>query len=296
MGNLLSDTISTEERENIIDGSDVTYYEYSRLTSTGETEYPADVNFDTEEAICSITLVGDQKFSAIKLNSTQDNIVIRDVLTSDDDGASFTSHMAEPIAINNRDEKYNNALYTYNSGILAFPSTQYLKVVLQSGGTTTEPLAYNKIDTSDAKKPKAIMVDLPNTKRHVIKSNDIGATTSTYQKTAQFRSDELISAPVSSIAVFASEYIPPHYPEYPNYIQYILTVNGEDYEVVPINGYKAGTKIIRCTQHSIIDDYVVKLNESIKSAKLTVIMQTPENSSTPYLSNLKVCLGKAVTK
>lgn len=293
----LADTLDSSTRDNLVDNSGATYYEYSRLTSTGEDEYPADVNFDTEEAMCSIALVSEDKFSAIKIDSSQDNLVVKDVLTSDNGGASFTSCMScGDLAINNRDATYEDSEYIFNSGILAIPTTNYVRVVLQSGGTTSESLAYRKVDTTDANNPSSTVVDLPNTKRHAIKINDISAQSASYITNSKFRTGELISAPVSSIAIFASEYIPPYYTASDDYIQYVLTVNGVDYDVVPINGYKKGTKIIRCTQHNVLDNYVVKLNESIKSAYLTIIMKTLEAGSTPYLSNLKVCLGKAVTK
>lgn len=292
----LSESVYASERNNMIDGSAYTYYEYSRLTATEEKEYPSDVNFDKEEASCSITLLGSTPFSAIKINSAQDNLKIIDVLTSSDNGASFQSHMSRSLAINNRDDKYTNSEYIYNSGILAFPATQIVRIVLQSGGTTSEKLAYTKVDTSDENNPKDQMIELENTKRHAIRINEIEAISDTYSSTAQMRTGELISDPVNSIAIFASEYIPEYYPDEEGYIQYILTVNGVDYEVVPINTWKSGTKIIRFTEHSVMDHYVQKISENIKSAKLTVIMKTPEENSTPYISNLKICLGKAELK
>ena len=150
---------------------------------------------------------------------------------------------------------------------------------------------------SDEKKPKSQIIDLPNTKRHVIRVNDISAKARTYVNKSTMRTDELITgAPVSSIAIFANEYVPYHYPDNQNYIQYIITINGEDYDITPINSYKTGKKIFRCTEHSYLDTYVQKLPENIKSAKLTVIIQSPEDKSAPYVTNLKVCLGKAVTK
>ena len=126
----LSDTVIAENRDSIIDNSNITHYDYSRLTSTGEKEYPAEVNFDTEEAACSITLAAGEPVSAIQIESPLDNIVVRDVLTSNDGGASFTSHMVEPLPIHNHDAKYSNSMYVFNSGILAFPSSKIIRVML----------------------------------------------------------------------------------------------------------------------------------------------------------------------
>ena len=77
------------------------------------------------------------------------------------------------------------------------------------------------------------------------------------------------------------------------YIQYILTVNGKDYEVVPINSNAAGTKVIRFSNYTVNDSYVEHLKETIKSASLKVIIHAAQDGSTPYINNLKVCLGKA---
>ena len=292
-----SEKITTVDRANMLDGSFHTCYEYSRLTSGGEPEYPADVNMDKEEALCSITLMGEVPFTAIKLDSDQEDIIVQDLLISDDNGASFRSQMPKPVSINSQTEKYSNDDYIYNSGILVFPMTQIVRVVLKSAGTTSESLAFQKIDVSDEKKPKSQIIDLPNTKRHVIRVNDISAKARTYVNKSTMRTNELITgAPVSSIAIFANEYVPYHYPDNQNYIQYIITINGEDYDITPINSYKTGKKIFRCTEHSYLDTYVQKLPENIKSAKLTVIIQSPEDKSAPYVTNLKVCLGKAVTK
>lgn len=293
---LVYNLVDAKNRDNIVDNNEFTYYEYSRLTSTGEKSSPADINLDKEEAQCSITIMGDVNFSAIKISSDQDNIIVKDVLTSNNSGASFKSHMKKSISINNRDEKYKNNDYVYNSGILAFPSTQYLKIVFQSNGTTNEPLQYTKIDTSDASEPKKTQVDLPNTRRHVIRINELKAEQNTYAGQAQFRTGELITTPVNSISLFASEYLPPYYPNQDGYVQYILTLNGVDHEVVPLNSYKNGIKIVRCMTHSILDSYVERMDEPIKSAKLTIIMKTQNGVSSPYVSNIKVCLGKAATK
>lgn len=76
-------------------------------------------------------------------------------------------------------------------------------------------------------------------------------------------------------------------------VHYILTVNGVDYDVVPINSHKSGIKVIRYTNYSITDDYVQHVSEPIKSAKLTVKINTPDLSYSPYVSDIKICIGKA---
>lgn len=289
-------SLDTSSRDNMTDDSDVTVYEYSRLTASKEDAYPVDVNFDNEEAECGIVIMGDNIFSALSLNSDQEDIIVQDVLTSQDHGASFVSCLKNPIAINNPDEKYKNYDYAYKSNVLAFPSTQYVKLILKSGGTTSDTLAFTQVDTSDAKNPVKKNIELNNTKRHSIRINGIKAFASQYGEGAQFSTGELITTPVNSIAIFGNEYVPPHYPGTQNYFQYILTVNGIGYEIIPINSNRDGVKVIRCSEYSAADDYAIHINESIKSAVLSVVIKNPDESSTPYLSNLKLCLGKAEEK
>ena len=110
------------------------------------------------------------------------------------------------------------------------------------------------------------------------------------------QSEELISEPVESIAIFTSEYVPSHFPDNQDYIQYILTINGIDYNIVPINSNKEGIKVIRSSKLMSLDTYAEHIGESIKSASLSIIINTPDSYTTPYVSNVKICYGKAVSK
>ena len=102
----------------------------------------------------------------------------------------------------------------------------------------------------------------------------------------------LLPTPVRSNAVFANEYVPSHFLN-ASYFEYILTVNGTDYPVVPINSERSGIKVIRFSENMYGDDYVHHINETIKSAKLKVVIHTTGDGATPYLSHLKICMGKA---
>ena len=291
----LEDTVFTGHRENMIDGSGITAYEYSRLTSTGEEKFPPDVNFDQQEAECAVTFRGDDLFTALKVKSSRNGMTVTDVLTSSN-GATFESCWEKERAIFDTDEQYLDNAYAYGSGILTFPATQYLKVVFRSGGAEPDAIAFSELDDSDAASPVKKLVNLPNTQRHVVRLENVEAELNTYMTSCALATGELVSAPVESIAVFANEYLPPNYPHQDGYVQYVLTVNGKDYEVVPINSYRSGVKVIRCTHSSVLDDYVVHIDESIKSARLTMIIQSADGCSTPYVSNLKICLGKTEAK
>lgn len=124
-----------------------------------------------------------------------------------------------------------------------------------------------------------------------IRINKIELGRSEYSKRSRMESKELITTPVRSIAVFASEYIPEHFPP-GKYIHYILTVNGIDYEIEPINSHRAGKKIIK---HSVLkrnESYTEYINEPIKSAKLTIVIQCPDLYSSPAVSDIKILYGE----
>lgn len=62
--------------------------------------------------------------------------------------------------------------------------------------------------------------------------------------------------------------------------------------MVPINRLSGGTKIIRNAAYSIVDSYVKGIHEDIKSASLSITISSIDGVSTPYINNLKICLGK----
>lgn len=294
----VQDSLDTSNRNYLIDEHISTYYEYSRLTSNTElNKYPQDVNFDNIEAQCTITCVSQKAFGTMKISSDFDNIIIQDILYSTDDGNTYISCLDNPININNLFGIYNDGNYIYGSGIICFPSTNYLKIVLSSTkASETDKIAFTSLDTIDATNPIETIILLDEVKRHVIRINDLSILSGTYRTGTKMQSEELISEPIESIAIFASEYVPSHFPDNQEYIQYVLTVNGIDYNIVPINSNKEGIKVIRSSKLVSLDTYAEHINESIKSASLSIIINTPDSYTTPYVSNVKICYGKAVSK
>lgn len=283
--------MNTSNEQNIYDGDPLTIYEYSRLTSIGnKTETtPAEINFDKEEARCSINIRCEDTISMLHLDMDS-HVILEDVLYSDD-GIIYKSAWATPKEINNINQSYIDPNYIYGTGVISFPPSQFIKLQLASNGATDDKLAFLFTDASNAQQPIERTIELPNAKRHVIRISDITAHVGTFSQ-GYLQTKELITNPVQSIAVFANEYIPEYFPDNKTYIQYILTVNGIDYDIVPINSEKNGTKVIRVSNYSIIDDYVVHINETIKSASLKVVINTMDNNVTPYVSNVKICFGK----
>lgn len=295
-GKFLKDTIDTSKQEFINDSSSITAYEYSRLTAdSSEKLYPPAVNFDKEDVECGIVIAAAEVFNTIKIISDFANVIIEDVQVSTDDGATFTSVISKPIKINNQDAKYESGAYAYGSGIICFPSTKYLKVVFKSNGVTTDKIAFKNIDTTDSANPKETIVQIESAKRHIVRINNMEARVGKFAKNTSMVTGELIVSPVDSISIFANEYVPEHFPS-ATYFKYILNVNGINYDVVPINSQRAGVKIIKTSNYSLADVSIKHIDESIKSASLTVVIVSPNEAETPYLSNIKVCFGKGGVK
>ena len=285
------ESINTSKENNIYDGSPLTIFEYSRLTSIGnkvETT-PADINFDKEDARCSIHISSKDEISMLKLD-VDSNVILEDVSYSDD-GIIYKSSWSKPTEINNINKSYIDPNYIYGTGVISFPPSQYIKIQLSSNGATDDKLAFLFSDTSNNQKPIEKIVELPNAKRHVIRISDITAHIGVFSP-GFLETGELITNPVQSIAVFANEYIPEYFTDDKEYIKYYLTVNGVEHEIVPINSQKYGTKIIQVSNYSITDDHIIHINETIKSASLKIVINTMNNNVTPFLSNLKICFGK----
>ena len=285
------DSGQTSDRSALTDGSFSYPYEYSRITSTGKKneDYPSVVNFDQEEARCTITLHSDKSFNMLFLENNN-NIIVEDISISDDAGRTYKSSLSKRIELGNDDLRYDNCDYVYGEGIVAFPSTQYAKITLASNGITEEKIGWDKLNTDNGSVQKYKRIELSNANRHVISLNEINTISGQYTQ-GDFYIRNIVKNPATSIAIFANEYIPSYFDSSKEYFRYVLTVNGIDYDVVPINSNKEGTKVIRIASSANKDSNSRYINETIKSASLHVLIDIPDSASTPYLSNLKICLG-----
>lgn len=149
-------------------------------------------------------------------------------------------------------------------------------------------IAYSNTET---KRIEQKIVEINSARRHVVRINGIEAKRKRYKAQTTMKSRELIRVPVDSIALFCSEHIPSHFPN-EKYVTYILTVNGIDYEIEPINSHRPGKKIIRHSELGADQPYAIYINESIKSAYLTIVINTHGKTETPYLSNIKILYGR----
>ena len=281
----------TEDRSNIYnlsDNSPVTVYEYSRICSSERIDAD-DVNYDNNEVICTISIASESVINCLKLDTSITDLKIRDVLTSNDSGMKYSSALSKQVSLT--ESMYNNFDYANGSNIICFPPTNLVKIVLSSNyAVSSEELGYTYADTSTGTPIKKIR-KLNNAVRKVIQLYGITAYYNTYKDSVMI-TDNL--APVigcNKVAIFANEYIPEYFSGNKDYIEYELIINGETYQVEPINSNKSGTKMISYSEYKYENTNALFLNEKIKTLQLRVKFNIENEHSTAYLGNLKLCIG-----
>lgn len=283
----LKDILDTSKQSAINDNNLVTVYEYQRITeSSEESGTPIEFNKDSIEAECAILINSDKEINKLVVNSDSTSLILKEIYLSDN-GISFKLDKEYNIPINNNQNKYNDQTYIYGSGIISVPKTKYVKLCFSSNGYTDDTIAY----TSSFKKNDSITKKInivESAKRHVIRINHINAYKNNYSA-GSFLSKELITNPISYIALFCNEYTNSG-TSIESLITYSLIINGKEHEIVPINSQRNGKKIIRMSSQSYKLDYTDYIPETIKSAKLKIKINTSENI-TPFISNLKILIG-----
>lgn len=146
---------------------------------------------------------------------------------------------------------------------------------------------------SDLYETKKETVVIQSAVRHAIKINDITLEHNTYVKNNIINSGQMLTEPAKVVALFANEYIPEHF-QVGTYIKYYLIVNGKEYEVVPINSQRNGTKTIRTSEFVGTSEYAKYISETITSVYLKIIITTPNDTETPFVSNIKLLTGGGI--
>lgn len=281
-----SNVSDSSNKAYIMDDSLITYYEYSRITaSNDEKEVFPLVNFDSIMVRCSILIKANDLINTLEMSMETDDVILESLSTSLD-GKTFTESKLRDVAINNKKSRFNSQDYIFGSGILSFQDCKYVKLVLRANKNSNDNIAFIKKDSNNTE----VLNKLKTGKRSVIKINNINLGKKTYEMTGQLVFNDFITDPVSSISIFANEYVSDEI-DLRNSIKYNLNINGLDYEIIPINSQYNGKKIIRTTSHTIPASHVHYVNESIKSATLTINMKSSKQYTSPFISDLKVLIG-----
>ena len=298
--------LDTSVRTNLTDDSITSYFEYSRITvSNNEDACLADFNKDNKEAQCTITFQAEEPINEIELKTDDTGVIITKVSYSTD-GIEYIDLNIPYISLNNKLDSYGNYGYVYGSGKIMFPEKiQLFRVTLQSTGYKNDVIAYQKslikeeyyydetgIDVITEPIPTyevdEVTTVIKSARRHVIKINEVSAGLYQYNAKGQMKSNELISQEINAVSVFANVYIPQGLND--DSVQFILTINGIDHEVVPINSHLNGIKVIRFSTGNASSPYTERIGEKIKSVSLTVNFKCKAKLS-PLVNNIKVLFG-----
>ena len=314
--------LNTALKNNITDKKDTTYYEYSRITvSNSEYVENKDFNKDNIEARCTITFQAEDDVNEIEITSDDTHIKVLNVAYSLD-GKEYVDLDIPYISINNKLDSYGNYGYIYGSGKIVFPyKVRLFKITFESDGYQNDTLAYeqkllpvdpnynepiigtpaleindqsvttqNTITNVSDVMPEVdeVTTVVKSARRHVIRINGVSAGMYQYPAKTKIQTHELLNEEVYAIAVFANVYVPQGLND--DAVKFILTVNGRDYEVVPINSHKNGVKVIRFSTGYNNSTYTERIGEKIKSAYLSIIF-TNTSKVTPYINNVKILLG-----
>ena len=293
------DVYDTSVRDNMIDNKISTYYEYSRITVQNvQTEEIPYFNKDNEYARCTITFKASDHINYIDINTEDIGILVTNISHSLDGIKYEDLKLPDKLSINNKLDSYNNYGYVYGSGLIAIPTCLYFKITLQATSNKNDTVAYEKTLIENEKEvlqdnstpiTATNTVTIPSARRSAIKINDISVYNKKYNAKTIMKSAELITVPSYSIGFFANVYVPESLSQ-DKAVQFILTVNGIDYDVVPMNSHSNGTKIIRFSGGKSNTTYTELINEKITSAYLTIIMNGT-SELTPFVNNIKILTG-----
>ena len=295
-GSYVQDSLNTANRMALIDGSVNSYWEYQRITASATEKYLIhDFYPDSEEAKCTITLISTDKMNQLQILTPIDSTKVIGLQYSNDN-INYTAMTIPDITFDKLDS-YENTGYIYGSNIISLPNCYCAKITLQSNSSSNDVVAYERSmftdDTFDKEEANDVQTEttfIESAKRHVIKINDILAYSNLYAGNSYFKTDNLVDGTddVYAVSVFANVYLPSQLSD--DSVEFILTVNGVDHEVQPINSELDGVKIVRYSKGKSKTEYTDLTDEVINSVVLTVKMKSSKNL-TPYINNVKVLLG-----
>ena len=289
----LENILNTKSRNAITDNNVSSYWEYSRITASSSEPYLiSDFNTDSAEAKCTVTLKFASRVNELVIKSSLDNIKVTGIKYSNDE-INFKDVPMLPFTINRKDDSYKNQGYIYGSNIISFPDSKYAKITFESTSYLNEVIAFDRVQANEDETIENITTIVPTAKRHAIKINDINSRVKNYKTESTLKTGELISGgtDIYAISVFANVYYPNNIAK--DNVKFILTVNGIDYEVKPVNSHESGVKIIRFSEGKMPAEYTKYIGDKIQSASLKIVMNS-EAKLTPYINNIKILLGGAI--
>lgn len=276
------DKLNTANEKYMYDNIKNTYWEYSRIFSYDSTNKSDIINIDDVSCTVQLTFEAQNELGINELVFTDDVKLSVTKIEISNDSLNWVSTFEGNISPNNIDQSYSNFSYIYGSGALIFPTTKYVKITLESNYVEN-----NKIKIND--------IVFNNTYRKIIRINEVEARRVMFNSGSGTTENIITSGRAISAGIFVNEYIPDFVKNnLTDDIKYVLIINGKNYEVIPINSDKKGIKLIKYSQTPVKENYVTYINEPINSLQVALVIPTALKYS-PYLANLKLCLGKQVS-
>ena len=269
----------TSDVSAINDGDMFSLFEYSRIETTNTDEALSGViYYDDQPVRCTITLYSEKQTTMADIRSEDPYLIVEDVQTSVD-GIYYSSALTNELMLNNKEFSYNDYQYIYGSGIIAYAPSNYVRITFRSDRKTDDTIVVKETELAQAK-------------RKTIAINGISLYDLSYEQ-SEFTSEEMIkSGHIDSVALFSNVYIPNNFRAGTNYIRMDMIVNGISYPIVPVNGNDDGYKVIRYDPNKKSAGYVKYITDPISSVKIHVILTPYNEIQTPYIGNLKLCIGK----
>ena len=135
---------------------------------------------------------------------------------------------------------------------------------------------------------------VPEAQRSVITINQLEGYKNLYEQKSTMKTKDLLEGKSAIALSFVCEENIPSYFSDKQWIRYFFLVNGEEYEVQPLNSHRSGTKIIKQFNKQKGAVSTKHIEEPIKKAHLKIIIETPEQNISPFISELKILYGEAV--
>lgn len=281
-GEFVMDYDDRSKVEYIADKNEITIYEYSRLCADKKQNVSSQyINYDNQPVECTVTLSAAEDVCKAKIYSPDKSLCITKLETSDD-GIRYVSRLKTPLYINDVSKIYDDSFYIYGSNTLCFPYSKFVRITFSNTEATNDEIRIIK----DAAPVKI------NAKRKKISIAGIELYSSTYTEAVLVSQDIVEDGNIDKVSLFASEYIPDHFPE-DTYIQYFLVLNGQEYEIVPANTGNTRIKLIKYAEDEVTaNDDITLLTEAVHTAQVKIVITPFNNKETPYVSNIKLCIGK----
>ena len=275
-----------DDRSNIdyiADNNDLTIYEYSRLsTKDKKSAVNGVINYDDKEVECVITLAAQSSVCKAEIRSADPELIVRKIEISQD-GFSYTTCTDRDIYINRVSDIYNDSSYIYGSATVCFPYASYIRITLAEHSVQDDIIAIQEEDGT---------IKDVDAYRRKISLQGIQLYRSTYENTVIESDNILEDSAIDKIALFVSEYVPDHFPDR-DLIRYAIVLNGREYTIVPANTGQSGTVIIKYAEENTAGNTNTQLiHETIKTIKLKIYINMFNKTETPYVSNIKLCIGK----